>query len=724
MKTTNTLTRRGLFQVAGGAIIVRFALAQIPSKSPDVSQVDSFIAIHPDGSATIFTSKVDVGTGLLTAFRQIAAEELGIAVDRFTVIQGDTARVPDHGGTGASSGIAKGGVDIRQAAATARAALLDLAAKQLSGTLTISGGNITGANGQSVTIASLIGDKQFGLKIDPNAKVKDPSTYTVVGKSIPRTDVPGKCTGTHPYLHDFTVAGMLHGRVVRPPAIGAKLLAVDESSLTGIPDVRIVRIENFLGVVAKDEWAAVKAARTLKATWSDWQGLPGSESLGAYVRQGQVDHDSKMALKGDVDTALNTAPNVLSSTYYWPFQGHASLGPSCSIADYKESGTTVWSATQGVYGLRSNLGRVFGLPVEKLRVIYMDGSGSYGGNGADDASAEALLLSRAVNQPVRLQWMREDEHGWDPKGPAQLHEMRGAVTAAGDITAWETLMWIPDGPTGPRALLGPDAAGLKQSHGQGTGTTTLNLTPPYRVPNLRVLSHHLKDTPLRLSNLRAPGKPANVLAVEGFADELAHQAGMDSLAFRVKGLKDPRALEVLRQTAGPMDWQTRPSPNPHPAEGDLLLGRGIAYMHYKDSETHLALAMTVAVNKTTGKITVRRMVCAHDCGLVVNPDGIRNQIEGNLLQTLSRALHEEVTFNQSRVTSVNWASYPILTFPEVPVVEVILVNRPDQPAWGGSEAATGPVAAALANAFFDATGVRLRTVPFTAERVKTALAKA
>ncbi len=723
--------------MAGGALVVRFALGQTNTQtaapargalanSHDKTLVDSFIAIHADGSATIYTSKVDVGTGLVTAFRQLVAEELDIPVERVSVIQGDTARVPDHGGTGASSGIAQGGVDIRLAAATARVALLNMAAKQLNRPaeeLTISSGEIIAANGRKVTIASLVGEKQFGLQVDRNAPLKNPSTYKVVGKSVMRADVPDKCAGKHSYLHDFSVPGMLHGRIVRPPAIRAKLLSVDESSLQGIPDVRVVRIESFLAVVAKDEWAAVKAARVLKATWSDWKGLPGSEGLGAYVRNGEVGHDSKMALRGDLDSALTAAPKALSSTYYWPFQGHASLGPSCSIADYKESGTTVWSATQGVFGLRNNLSRVFGIPVEKMHVIYMDGSGSYGGNGADDASAEALLLSRAVGQPVRLQWMREDEHGWDPKGPAQLHEMRGAVNSNGDIVAWETLMWIPDGPTGPRALLGPEAAGLKQNHGQGTGITTLNLTPPYEVSNLRVLSHHLKDTPLRLSNLRAPGKPANVLAVEAFADELAREAGMDSLAFRLKGLKDPRALEVLKRTAAPMDWQTRPSPNPYAAEGDLLVGRGISYMHYKDSETHLALGMTIAVHKATGKITVRRIVCAHDCGLIVNPDGIRNQIEGNILQTLSRSLYEEVTFDQSRVISVNWATYPILTFPEVPVVEVVLVDRPDQPSWGGSEAATGPVAAALANAFFDATGVRIRSVPFTAARVKALLAK-
>ena len=731
MTTLNTLSRRGLFQLAGGALVVRFALGQQTTpagsaKALDPAQVDSYLAIHTDGSVTVMTSKVDVGTGLLTAFRQIVAEELDIPIEHITVIQGDTARVPDHGGTGASSGVFKGGADIRFAAATARAALLNVASQQLAAPaseLTISAGTIAARNGKSATITSLIGDKRFELKIDEKAPLKDAAKYTIVGKSILRAEVPGKCTGKHPYLHDLVVPGMLHARVIRPLAIGATLVSVDDASLKGIPDTRVVRIGNFLAVVSSDEWAAVRGSKVLKAEWSDWKGLPGSDHLASFVRNAPVDKDQKLLNRGDVDAALASAPKALSSTYYWPFQGHASLGPSCSVADYKESGTTIWSATQGVYGLRNNLARVFGIPVEKLRVIYMDGSGSYGTNGADDASAEALLISRAVGQPVRVQWMREDEHAWDPKGPAQLHEMRGAVDKGGNITAWETQMWIPDGPSGPRALLGPEAAGLKQGHGQGTGTTTMNLTPPYNVPNLRVISHHLKDTPLRLSNLRAPGKPANVLAVEGFTDELAHEAGLDSVAFRRRGLKDPRALEVLNRTASQIDWQERPSPNPFAADGESLSGRGIAYMHYKDSETHLAVAMTVAVNKSTGKITVRRMVCAHDCGLIINPDGLRNQIEGNLVQTLSRALHEEVTFDQSRVTSVNWARYPLLTFPEAPVVEVILVDRPDQPSWGGSEAATGPVAAALANAFFDATGVRLRSIPFTQERVKAALVK-
>jgi nicotinate dehydrogenase subunit B len=732
MDPITSLSRRGLLKMAGGALVVRFALGQTTSASSkplDPSEVDSFLAIHADGSVTIYTSKVDVGTGLATAFRQTAAEELGIPVERFSVIEGDTALVPDHGGTGGSSGIPRGAADIRRAAATARQALLVLGAKQLNrpaSELTIAAGDVVHLSGQKVAVATLIGDKRFGLKLDPNAPLKNPSTYTVVGKPILRADVPGKCTAKHPYLQDFTLPGMLHGRVVRPPSIGAKLLSVDESSIRAIPDVRVIRIESFLGVVAKDEWAAVRAAKELKAEWSAWQGLPGSEGLDRYVRQAPVQRDQSIESRGDVTAALATAPKQLSATYFWPYQSHASLSPSCAVADFDSSnatGTTVWSSSQGAYSLRANLAKVFGISLDKLRVIYLDGSGSYGTNGSDDAAADALLLSRAVGQPVRVQWMRADEHGWDPKGPAQLHELRGALDANGNISAWETQMWVPDGPAGNRALLGPDSAAMQQTHGQGAGLMTLNLDPPYPVPNLRVVSHHLKDTPLRLSNLRAPGKIANIFAVESFADELAAAAGIDPLAFRLRGLTDMRAIEVLNRAAGMMDWQARVSPNPHPEEGNLLVGRGIAYMRYKQAENYVAIGISVAVNKATGAIAVRRVVCTHDCGLVVNPDGLRNQIEGNIMQTLSRTLHEEVTFDKSRVTSVDWVRYPLLRFPEAPAVQVALIDRPEQPAYGAGEAASAPVAAALANAVFDATGVRLRTVPFTAERVKAAFAK-
>ncbi len=570
----------------------------------------------------------------------------------------------------------------------------------------------------------LIGGKKFSLSVNPNARLKDPTAYTVVGKPVLRSDVPLKCTGTHVYLQDFNLPGMLHGRVVRPPSIGAKLLSVDESSIRDIPDVRIVRRESFLAVVSRDEWAAVCAARELKAMWSEWEGLPGSSGFDRYMRQAPVERDQRVANRGDVDSALPKTAKQLSATYYWPFQSHASLGPSCAVADFKDSGTTVWSSTQNPFGVRGNLSTLFGIPLEKMRVVYMDGSGSYGTNGADDAAADALLLSRETAQPVRVQHMRHDEHGWDPKGPAQLLDVRGGIDAGGNIVAWETQMWLPGGPPGQRALVGPETAGMTQEHGQGAGAMTLNADPPYPAPNLRVILHQLKETPLRLSNLRAPGKIANVFAVESFTDELAVAAGMDAVAFRRRGLTDPRALAVLDRAASMMEWQPRPSPNPRAAPGNLLVGRGVAYMRYKQAENYVALVMEVAVDRTSGKIMVRRITCAHDCGLIVNPDGLRNQVEGNIMQTLSRALHEEVTFDRSRVTTVDWQSYPILTFPEAPVLEVALINRPDQPSYGAGEAASAPVAGALSNAIFDATGVRLRTVPFSAQTLREAMSKA
>ena len=737
MRATKTFSRRALLK-SGGALVVHFAFTSAVSRrafaqrggarnGQPASEVDSFLAIHEDGSVTICTSHVDVGTGIATVFRQVAAEELGIPVDRFTVREGDTATTPNHGGTGGSSGVPRGAADIRVAAATARRALLDLAATRLkrpSSELAIEGGEIRPFDGGAgIAVATLVGGKRFSLRVDPKVPLKNPLRYTTVGKPVPRADVPSKCTGRHVYLQDWTVQGILHGRVARPPSFGAKLLSVDESPLRGIPDVRVVRTENFLGVVAKDEWAAIRAARELRAAWSDWQGLPESEGVESYLREA-ASSDQVVLNRGDATAALAGIARQLSATYYWPFQSHASLGPSCAVADAKESGTTVWSATQNPFGLRANLSRVFEIEPEKLRVIYLDASGSYGTNGADDAAADALLLSRAVGQPVRVQWMRADEHGWDPKGPAQLLDVRAAVDPEGKITAWETQMWLPGGPAGERALVGPESAGMKQEHGQGAGLMTMNADPPYGVPHVLVVAHQLKDTPLRLSNLRAPGKIANVFAVEGFIDELAVAAGADAVEYRRRGLTDPRALAVLDRAAAMIGWQPRPSPNPRAVQGNFQVGRGIAYMRYKQAENYVALAVEVAVERSTGTVTVRRIACAHDCGLIVNPDGLRNQVEGNIMQTLSRTLHEEVHFDRSKVTSVDWSSYPVLRFPEAPVIEVALINRPDQPAYGAGEAASAPVAAAVANAIFDATGIRLRRVPFATERVKALLGRA
>src|SRR6059036_2909085 len=651
--------KRRDFLRTGGAIIVSFAFdgalpntssAQISDlgKPVDPREVDSFLAIHRDGSVTIYTSKVDVGTGLRIAMSQMVAEELDIPVDRVTVVEGDTAVTPNHGGTGGSTGIPQGGVELRRAAATARQALVKLGARP--------GDNI----------GALLGGKRLNLKVDPNAPLKDPKTYTIVGKPILRQDVPDKCTGRNVYVQDFSLPGMLHGRVIHPPSIGAKLMSLDESSIRTIPGARVVRIQNFLGIVAPDEWAAIRAAKELKVTWTEEQGLPGSDNLDRHVRESVPDHDETIVNKGDPAAALPGTTKQLSALYAWPIQSHASLGPSCAVADVRPEGTTIWTASQGPHGMRTNFARIFGIPQEKLRVIYLDGSGSYGGNGNDDAAADAVMLSKAIGRPVRVQWMREDEHGWDPKGPPQVLDLRGGIDAQGRIVAWETQMWLPTTIPGGRSLLGVDAAGITQAHGQGAGQISQNGDPPYAASNVRVVVHWMKESPLRISNLRAPGKIANVFAVESFTDEMASAAGVDPVEFRLSRLTDPRGIEVIKRAAEMFGWQPRPSPNPARAQGNLSVGRGVAYMRYKQAENYVAIAMDVAVDRASGKINVRRVTCAHDCGLVVNPDGLRNQVEGCILQTLGRTLHEEVKFNQSRVTSVDWASYPVLTFPEAP----------------------------------------------------------
>lgn len=741
MAAHSVVSRRDFLR-SGGAVIVGLSLganlpewarAQDSRVSPagrplDAREVDSFLAFHADGSVTIYTSKVDVGTGLRIAMSQMAAEELGIPVARVSIVEGDTALTPNHGGTGGSSGVPRGAVEVRQAAATARQFILRLGANQLNrpaSELTIVNGQVGPlSGGLGVSVAGLVGDKQLSVPVDPNAPLRLPADYSVVGKPILRPEVPAKCTARHVYVQDFKLDGMLHARIIRPSAIGGRLLSVDESSIRGIPEVQVIAIESFLSVVARDEWAAVRAARELKANWTDPQALPSSDGLDRFVRQTALDHDEVLVNRGNSAGALPTAAKRLTATYWWPCQSHASLGPSCAVADVHSDSATVWTSTQGTYGLRANLAKVFGMPEEKIRVIYLDGSGSYGGNGNDDAAADAFLISKKLGKPVRVQWMRHDEHGWDPKGPPQLLELRGGTDSQGRIVAWETEMWLPMNIPGNRPLLGVDAAGISQSHGQGAGLMSQNGDPPYEVANLRVVSHWIRQTPLRPSNLRAPGKIANVFAVESFADELAAAEGVDAVEFRLRGLSDPRAIEAIRRTVEMIDWQTRPSPNPHASEGHLLVGRGLAYARYKQTENYVAIAMNIAVNPSTGEIDVRHISCSHDGGLIVNPDGLRNQIEGSIVQTLSRTLHEEVQFDRSRVISVDWKTYPILTFPELPSIQVKLLDHPELPPYGAGEASSAPVAAALANSFFDATGVRLRSVPFTRERVKAALGSA
>lgn len=734
---TSELSRRLLLR--GGALTVAFALSGAsvglpgnaaaqasPARVLDPEKVEAFLAINADGTVTLYCGKVDLGTGLRAAIPRMAAEELNIAIGKIKLIEGDTALTPDQGATAGSTGIMRGGVQIRQAAATARKALLELAATKLNvgaDELAITDGVIAPRKGgDGVTFAALLDGKQFDLKLDPKAPLKNPRDYTLVGRPLARPDVPAKCTGTFHYVHDHAVPGMLHGRVIRAAAIGAKLLSVDDSGLKSLPGVQVVRIQDFLGVVAEDEWTCVRAMRALKAEWSAGDGLPEQDKLAELVRAMPVTRDETIVNKPS-PAAVQAGAKSLKATYFWPMQSHASMGPSCAVADVREGEATIWSASQATHRFAGVFAKMLGLPPAKVRLIYMDGSGCYGMNGHDDAAADAALLSRAVKRPVRVQWMREDELGWDPKGPPQLLEMAGTVNPDGTIAAWQVEMWVPEATRGlPNVpLIAPVAAGIGQTPGLSTGLITQNADTPYAAP-ASVTVHWLKDSPLRPSNIRAPGKVANSMAVEGFVDELAAAVGVDPLALRLKSLANPRGLEVLQKAAEMMKWEARPSPVP-PSPGNVARGRGIAYVHYKHNETFVAMGMEVAVDRSTGQVKVTRVACAHDCGLMINPDGVKAQVEGCIIQTLSRALYEEVSFDRTKVTSVDWASYPIMKMPDVPKLEIALIDRPTEPPLGAGEAATAPVAAALANAIFDATGARMRVVPFTPERVRAAMAK-
>lgn len=727
------LSRRDILR-AGGALIVSFAMpkaraadaSRFAGKPVDGAEVDSFLAIHPEGSATVFTGKVDLGTGLRIAVRQMAAEELGLPIEKVELVEGDTLLTPDQGRTGGSSGLTQGGVGVRQAAATARENLVALGAERLkrpAAELVLAGGQVRpAAGGAGVAIGELIGGKRLNLKVNPKVTLKDPTTYTIVGKALPRPDLPGKCTGTEPYVHNFKLPGMLQGRVIRPPRIGAKLLEVNEASLKGIPDVRVVRVKDFLGVVAKTEWAAVRAATALEAKWSEWSGLPEMAMLPESLKKGEIEKDEFPIKRGDAKAAMPSGAKHFKASYYFPYQGHASMGPSCAVADWRADGLTVWTGSQSTHLFRTVFSESFKLPMEQVRFIYLEGSGCYGQNGHEDACADAAILSKEVGAPVRLQWMRQDEHAWDPKGSPQPVDLRASVDTQGNLVAWEAETWLPawSGARGTIPLVAFDSAGITQRQGRWPGSLDENLDPPYTSPNATVTIHRLKEAPLRPGHVRAPGKVANCWAVESFVDEIAHAVGEDPVQYRLKRLTDPRAVAVVKRTAEMLDWQPRSTPRTLVAKGKLT-GRGFSYVRYRGNEVYVAMAMQVGVDAATGKVSVERVVCAHDCGLVVNPDALKNQMEGSIVQALSKMLHEEVRFDRSRVTGVDWTSYPVIRFPDVPPIEIALVDRPDQPLMGAGEGTLSPVGGALGNAIFDATGVRLTTVPFTPARLKAAM---
>jgi CO/xanthine dehydrogenase Mo-binding subunit len=738
------MTSRRHFLKAGSALVVSFALAEPAlafiktakpgagpvGKSLDAKSLDAFLGVHPDGSVTVYTGKVDLGTGNMTALAQIVAEEMSLPVERIEMVQGDTSLTVDQGITFGSLSIQVAGVTLRQAGATAREALKGLAASQFGvpvARIALENGSafVSGDPAKKLSYAALLKGNALDLALDPKAPVKSFKDYTVVGKPVQREDIPGKVTGEFTYMHDVRVPGMLHARVIRPASLGARLLQVDEKSIAAIKGVQIVRQGNFLAVVAKNEWSAVKAARQLKVKWSDWSGLPDQAEVYNALRKLKVADKVKLANTGDVDGAMASAVRTLKASYQWPAQTHGSIGPSCAIADYKDGSLTLWSATQGPHVTRDQVAALLALPKEKVRLIYVEGAGCYGRNGHEDATADAAIISRQIGKPVRVQWMRHDEHGWDPKGPPVVNDVAGAIGADGKIVAWRHESWEPYRmkPTSDVPLLAGQLvnASTLVADPSNPGTVEKNAAPSYVVPNVYAVVNKTDTTFLRPSWLRGPGRLQNTFANESFMDEMAAMAGIDPVELRIRHLDDERGLAVLKAAADKAGW-TRQAPHANkPAASKIATGRGVAYVKYDGDRTYVAAVADVAVNRETGEVRVTKFTVAHDCGLVVNPDGVINQIEGQVVQTLSRTLHEEVKFNNSAVTSVDWNSYPILRFPEVPAIDVVLVNRPDKPAWGAGEPTVAVVPSAVAGAIYDAVGVRLRTVPFRPEDVLAAL---
>jgi nicotinate dehydrogenase subunit B len=720
----------------GGALVVSFsfagnigeALAQ-GSKPLALTEVDSFLAIDASGEVTLYSGKVDLGTGVATALPQIVADELDVPLNRIRLIQGDTALTPDQGTTWGSLSVQIGGMQLRNAAATAKAALLEQAAKRFDAKkedLKVADGVVSAGN-KRVSYGELIGGKRFALTLDHTkpAAAKDPKDYKFVGKSVPRVDIPEKVTGRFTYMQDFRVPGMLHGRVVRPPAIGATLESVDEGSIKDVAGViKVVREGNFLGLVAESEWGAIKAAQKLKASWSKSQTLPDAAKLWDEVRASKVVKDEVTSNVGNsVEAIAQAGAKTLKATYDFAIHTHGSIGPSCAVAEFKDGKLTSWSASQATHSLRKQLATMLGMPADNVRCIYVEGSGCYGRNGHEDAAADAALLAKAVARPVRVQWSRADEHGWDPKGPPTLIDLRAAVDGAGAVTAWESEFFIPQQTAGSFnvPLVAATLAGMPAGEDIAPGNIFQNSAVPYKFANVKTVCRRLASTPFRPSWIRTPGRMQNTYANECFIDELAAAANADPVEFRLKYLdpNDKRGIEVLNRAATLAKWDKRPSPRRH-QQGDVAVGRGVAYCKYELARTYIAAVAEVEVKRSTGDIRVRRFYLAHDCGQIINPDGLKNQLDGNVIQTLSRTLIEELKYDRSAVTSLDWASYPILRFPQVPELVYDLIDRPNERPWGAGEPSAAVVPAAISNAVFDAIGVRLRSVPFTPDKVLAA----
>jgi nicotinate dehydrogenase subunit B len=750
-------SRRALLKTSGALIVsigaaVSFDFARAaeeqlvagmqPPLTPD--RLSSYIAVNADGTVSAFYGKIDGGQGLHVAIAQMVAEELDVPFKVVKVVMGDTATSVNQGGASGATGVQNGGKQLRAAAAEARRVLVELAAEKLgvpAERLSVDGGVVhTGTEmANSVSYAELIGGRYFNVALAWNGKIgnplyapgkakpKDPKNYKIVGQPIKREDVAPLVFAQQDFCTDVKVPGMVHGRMIRPAIAGAMPVSVDESSIKHIPGARVVWNQGFLGIVADKEWDAIKSAQQLKVTWSNaTPPFPEQASLYDHIRKAPVRKREVAEQTGNVDEAFKGAARVIEAEYEWPFQSHASMGPACAVVDIKGDEVTLWTGSQKPHFTRDGVAAILGLPAEKVRAIWVPGPGSYGRNDAGDAAVDAALLAKAVGRPVRLQYTRDQGTGWDPKGPASIHRVRAAIDAAGKVIAYEfgtkafPRVDVNSNESKPHDTLAGQLTGVALQSGDGFGVPE----DSYGFANKRTYWETVaplldRASPLRTSHLRDPIGPQVHFASESFMDEVAAALKLDPVAFRLQYVTDPRDIAVIKAAAEKAGWQSRPSPRKDQS-GTTVSGRGIAYV--QRHPTRVAMVAEVEVDRSTGKVWVRKFTVAHDCGQIINPDGLRQTIEGNVVQSISRTLWEEVRFNNKNVTSVDWLSYPILDITETPeTIDVVLIDRPEIAPTGAGEPATRPVAAAIANAVFDATGVRIRRAPFSPDYVKAAL---
>jgi len=761
----NQLNRRA-FLTSAGALVVAIAT---PAEWADAAQFDSaagagvrpgklssYISIEPDGTVVAYYGKIDGGQGLETSVGQLVAEEIDVPWERVRVVMSDTAQCVNMGGSTAGNGLRQGGIILRQTAAEARRLLIQMASEKLGiapENLTVTDGVVHSIAdpGKRISYAELIGGRPFDapvefrgeaqqLTVKVQAPLKKPEEFKVIGKSYPRRDMPGKVFGTLKQVTDVKLPNMAHARMIRPPMAGSVPVSVDEKSVADIPGVQVVWIKDFLGVVAEKEWNAVKAARQLKVTWSESKAnFPGNEKLFDHIRAAPVvarsnDRNvravgaSQEKANGSVEDAFKSAAFVLEGEYEYPTMSHASMGPACAVADVRDDGATVYTSTQKPFDCQLGIAELLDLPPDKVRAIWMFGTGGYARDAQGDATADAAVLSKHLKRPVRVQYMRHESLAWDPKGTASVSRNRAGFDAQGNLIAYENItksFSMEDCNTRERHPA-DTLAGMALGH-------PLNWRPAYGTPGNAYQFENAhwgweliaplmdRSSPLRTTHIRDPFGPPLMFGSEAFIDEIAVHTQTDPVEFRLKFLKKPREHELFAAAAKQYGWDTRPSPR-KPQQGNVAVGRGFAYRQL--GGTYIALIAEVHVHRDTGEIEIPRVVVAHDCGLIVNPETIKHVIDRQIVWQTSRTMHEEVQFDDKMVHAADWLTYPVLKMPGVPrSVEIVTINRPDQPSSGAAEMACGPLPAAISNAVFDATGVRLRRVPFTPERVKAALAR-